>query len=81
MDRGSPLAVGANILTAFVCQIAKGTKPQSDQLVVEGIELAERRDVQQRPTEEFDVPLEWALGRDQLGEATGDGAVLNWKGI
>jgi hypothetical protein len=37
--------------------------------------------VEQRATKQLDIALKGALGRDQFGDATSEGSILNRKGI
>jgi len=56
----------ADVFAAFIGQVTQRAKSQADHLFKEGIEFAQGRDMGDRTTEEFDVPLEGALRWDEL---------------
>jgi hypothetical protein len=53
-------------------QPAEASEAQGDQLVIERVDLAHRRDVDQLPAEQLHVALKRALGGDQPHQEAGD---------
>ncbi len=66
------LAVACHIFTALIGEIAKRPEAQTHELVVEGVELAHGRDVEQDFPKQCDVSLKGALGWNQPAQQPGE---------
>ena len=69
------LTVAANIFAAHICQIAHGPEAQSNELVIERIELAEGRNVENSSPKHFEGALEGTLGGDRSTNHMGSLAI------
>jgi hypothetical protein len=69
--------VSRNVFATLVGQVAQSPKPQLDQFVVEGVELAQGWNVGNRVTAQHDIALKGALGRNEFGYLTGSTGRFN----
>jgi hypothetical protein len=58
-------------LTAFIHEVTHGPEADGDELIVEGIQLAQRRNAEQGATEEGDFALKGTLARNDFVEQAG----------
>lgn len=75
------LDVSLDVFTTVVSEVAQGAKAQANKLFVEGVELAEGRDVGDRASGDNDVPLKRTLGWDQAAQEMGDLGIMDFDGI
>jgi hypothetical protein len=73
------LAIGGNVFTADICQIAERFEPQAHELFVQRVEFAHRRNVEQHSTEAANIPFKGALGRNQATEEMRRFRVLDFE--
>jgi hypothetical protein len=74
------LAIAHNIFTANICQVGQSSKPQSHQLLIEWIELAQGRNMKQNLSKTADIPFKGTLGRNQMAKCMGNFIVTRRKG-
>jgi hypothetical protein len=70
-----------NLLAANIYQVAVRTKPQANQLLIEGVKFAEGRDVQHSATKYDNIALKRTLSRNQPIEEIGQAAIANFQMI
>ena len=68
-------------LLALLSQIAQSAEPQPNQLLVDGIKLAEWRNPNQGMSQEADFPLKGTLTWDRIAEKFCLSGIANLKGI
>jgi hypothetical protein len=73
------LTVLLNIFSTLVCQIAEGTEPQTDELIVEGIQFAKWGNMRHGLPKDFDISLEGTLSRNQFGNAVSGFRATNFN--
>ncbi len=70
-----------NVLVAGVGQVTEGAEAEGDEFVVEGVEFAERRDMEEGASEQADIALKGAAAGDETGEEVGKAAIAHLNAI
>lgn len=63
--------VGGDVFTAGISQESHGSKAQTDQFVVEWVELAQSRNVKEQASKQSDISFKRTAGRNQFTNEAG----------
>jgi hypothetical protein len=74
-----PLAVGCDIFATFISEIAKGPKPQGNDLIINGIEFAQGGNAQQNSPEDGDISRKRTLSWNQFAREMSNCCIAHIK--